>query len=56
MTRYHALVLVPGDAATLEEDACDAAAKLLYLGAVLVRAQKADRDPLLGGHDHDRHG
>lgn len=30
MTRYYALVLVPGDADTLEEEACEAAAELLY--------------------------
>ena len=30
MTRYHALVLVPGDADTTEEGACEAAAELLY--------------------------
>ena len=30
MTRYYALVLVPGDADTPEEEACEAAAKLLY--------------------------
>ena len=30
MTRYYALVLVPGDADTTEEEACEAAAELLY--------------------------
>ncbi len=30
MTRYYALVLVPGDADTPEEEACEAAAELLY--------------------------
>lgn len=30
MTRYYALVLVPGDADTPEEEACVAAAELLY--------------------------
>ena len=30
MTRFHALVLVPGDADTSEKEACEAAAKLLY--------------------------
>ena len=30
MSRYHALVLVPGDASTPVEGACEAAAELLY--------------------------
>src|SRR5215211_2392153 len=30
MTRYHALVLVPGDAGTPTEEACEAAAELLH--------------------------
>jgi hypothetical protein len=30
MTRYYALVLVPGDADTPDEEACEAAAELLY--------------------------
>ena len=30
MTRYYALVLVPGDGDTPEEEACEAAAELLY--------------------------
>ena len=30
MTRYYALVLVPGDADTLDEEACEAAADLLF--------------------------
>ncbi len=30
MTRYYALVLVPGDADTSEEEACEDAAELLY--------------------------
>ena len=30
MTRYHALVLVPGDADTPDEEACEAAAELLF--------------------------
>jgi hypothetical protein len=30
MTRYYALVLVPGDADTPEEEACEAAAELLF--------------------------
>ena len=30
MSRYHALVLVPGDADTPEEEACETAAELLY--------------------------
>ena len=30
MTRYHALVLVPGDADTPQEVACEAAAELLF--------------------------
>src|SRR3712207_447639 len=30
MTRYYALVLVPGDAHTPEEEACEAAADLLF--------------------------
>jgi hypothetical protein len=30
MTRYHALVLVPGDADTPLDEACEAAAELLY--------------------------
>ena len=30
MSRYYALVLVPGDADTPEEEACEAAAELLY--------------------------
>jgi hypothetical protein len=30
ITRYYALVLVPGDAGTSEEEACEAAAELLY--------------------------
>ena len=30
MTRYHALVLVPGNAGTPVDEACEAAAKLLY--------------------------
>jgi hypothetical protein len=30
MSRYHALVLVPGDADTPVEEACEAAAELLY--------------------------
>jgi hypothetical protein len=30
MSRYHALVLVPGDASTPVEEACEAAAELLY--------------------------
>ena len=30
MSRYHALVLVPGDASTPVEEACEAAAQLLY--------------------------
>ena len=30
MSRYHALVLVPGDADTSVEEACEAAAELLY--------------------------
>ena len=30
MSRYHALVLVPSDASTPVEDACEAAAELLY--------------------------
>ena len=30
MTRYYALVLVPGDADTPQEEACKAAAELLY--------------------------
>jgi hypothetical protein len=30
MTRYHALVLVPGDTDTPQEVACEAAAELLF--------------------------
>jgi hypothetical protein len=30
MSRYHALVLVPGDASTPVEETCEAAAELLY--------------------------
>jgi hypothetical protein len=39
MTRYYALVLVPGDADTPEEEACEAAAKLLF------RYMRSEDDP-----------
>ena len=39
MTRYYALVLVPGDADTPEEEACEAAAELLF------PHQRSDDDP-----------